>query len=85
MHVFIIYLPYNKFVILYIYLVGKRELFGPGFHHAPQLQEQALAPRSIGQENNPTVVLFRVAYSGPERSDDTHFLLVGETLVQILL
>ncbi len=51
---------------------GKRELFCQRFHHAPQLQEHAFIARSVGQENDTSVFLFRVANLGAERSDDAY-------------
>lgn len=64
---------------------GKGKLFCQRFHHAPQLLEHAFIARFVGQENNASGFLFRVANLGPERSDDAVLLPVGETLVQVVV
>ena len=64
---------------------GKGKLFSQRFHHAPQLQEHTFVARFVGQENNASVFLFRVANLGTERSDDAVLLPVGETLVQVVV
>ena len=64
---------------------GKGKLFCQRFHHAPQLQEHAFVARFVGQENNASVFLFRVANLGTERSDDAAFLFFRETFVQVIV